>query len=175
MKPRMRCGISLPKFRSVMAELEHAAASGRNPDLYWIGVQFVTDHYKKVHKDDVVEFDPMFSIAPELSADTDLDSIKKELLELKKLNLRVKTSALKESLQERKKALFNEWSTRFFEIFKASFAKLKTALVDLHLNEEQVNMLESKLELALSSLQDGLTQINADFMSESEEKLEEEE
>ena len=63
-------------------------------------------------------------------------------------------------------------SKKFFEIFSNAFAKFKNDLISLHLNEDQLSILNEKLESALRSMDDGITQINSEWMNEGEDNAE---
>lgn len=81
-------------------------------------------------------------------------------------NLKARTALINEKLAQRKEQLFSEWSERFFLIFSDSFAKFKNSLIDIHLDETQLAVLNEKLETALKSMEDKLTQINEQWLNE---------
>lgn len=66
-----------------------------------------------------------------------------------------------------------EWNEAFFNEFSSAFAKFKNALIECHLNEEQIKTLQEKLASALSSLQDKLDTMYSDFLKDKEESEEE--
>ena len=84
-------------------------------------------------------------------------------------NLKARTAFINEKLVQRKQELFWEWSERFFNVFSDSFTRFKNALIDMHLSEEQLAVLTSKLELALKSMEDKLQQINDQWLNEDVE------
>ena len=83
--------------------------------------------------------------------------------------MRAETALLNEKLAARKEELFSEWSERFFSVFSESFAKFKNALIDIHLDEEQLSLLNEKLDTALKSMGDKLAEINTEWLAEDVE------
>lgn len=142
---------------------------------YFIPYQMMTLKMQKAYKDQLIDFDEdaqeVENILGDVTEGVDLlPSSNSELTEARLDNLKARTALINEKLEQRKTELFSEWSEKFFDVFANAFARFKNSLVELHLSEEQLNTLTDNLENALKSMNDGIEQINAEWMNEEEEK-----
>lgn len=133
----------------------------------------MTPKMQKAYRDQLIEYDDEAQEVENVLGDVTegieaLPSNSEELNAARLENLKARTAFINEKLDARKTELFSEWSEKFFDIFSNAFAKFKNDLISLHLTEEQLDTLTEKLELALKSMNDGITQINADWMKENE-------
>lgn len=84
-------------------------------------------------------------------------------------NLKARTALIEQKLAEQKQTIWNQWNEEFFDAFTEAFGKFKNELISLHLSEEQLNVLTTKLENALTIMQDKLDSMWSRFKNESEE------
>ena len=95
-----------------------------------------------------------------------------EMLEAKLANIKARTALIEQKLEEQKQNIWNEWNAEFFETFAEAFAKLKNELISMHLNEEQINALNEKLDNAITLMKDKLDAMWNKFVTENEESTE---
>lgn len=171
-------GITTPTFSKYRVTLKQRSVK-RGRVEYFLPEKMMTAKYRKYYADVMQELDDdaeeVESILGDVSDTADIlaSSPSNELTEAKLDNLKARTALINEKLEQRKSELFSEWSEKFFEVFSNAFAKFKNDLISLHLTEEQLDNLTEKLELALKSMDDGITQINTEWMnSEAEENAE---
>lgn len=143
---------------------------------YFLPEKMMTAKYKKYYADVMTEYDEGAQEVEEIIGDvTDgidlLPNTSAELTEAKLANIKARTALINEKLDARKQDLFNEWSEKFFDIFSNAFARFKNTLIELHLNEDQLKTLTDNLETALKSMNDGVEQINAEWMNEQDEEI----
>lgn len=123
--------------------------------LYFIPYNECTEDYKakniptELDEDDILE---------ELEGNVDFnqqldDSLNNELKRAKIQKLKVDTKHVNQKLDFRKKELFTEWSEKFFEVFADQFGKLRNALINMHLNEEQLNIFNECLDHCINNLE----------------------
>lgn len=91
-----------------------------------------------------------------------------ELTEVRKKEIIARTKYLEQKLIAKKQEIFEEWSERFFDVFKKSFMKLKNNFIELHLNEEQLNKLNENLDLAVKNLESTLDEIQNEYINEDD-------
>lgn len=85
-------------------------------------------------------------------------------------NLKMRTAVLQQKLDEQKQEIWSEWNEKFFNIFAESFGKFKNDLISLHLGEEQLNILNDKLDSALKIMKDKLDTMWLRYKNEEEEQ-----
>lgn len=83
---------------------------------------------------------------------------------------KVRTKLQNQKLEERKKLLFAEWSEKFFNEFSNHFGKLRNALVNMRLNEEQVKVFNQTLQNCINNLQLSLDNIWQEFTKEEQDE-----
>ena len=98
----------------------------------------------------------------------DDDSLNRQIKQARKQKLLTETKLLGQKLQERKKQLFYGWSQNFFQSFANHFGKLKNALVQMHLNEEQVKIFNNTLQKCLQNMQLDLNNMWNEFQKEQQ-------
>lgn len=100
----------------------------------------------------------------------ELKSINVELKKAKKEQILTQTKVLQQKLEQRKRALFKQWSQNFFQCFSNHFGKLKNIIVELHLNEEQVTKFNQMLDSCLNNMQLNLDSIWNEFNQQNIEE-----
>lgn len=170
-------GITTPTFSKYRVTLKQRSVK-RGRVEYFLPEKMMTAKYRKYYADVMQELDDdaeeVESILGDVSDTADIlaSSPSNELTEAKLDNLKARTALINEKLEQRKTELFSEWSEKFFDVFSNAFARFKNSLVELHLSEEQLNTLTDNLENALKSMNDGIEQINAEWMNEQNEEEE---
>ena len=106
----------------------------------------------------------------DFTTDNENDALNRELKQARKDKILQQTKLIGQKLQQRKKLLFSEWSQRFFDSFSNHFGKLKNALVEMHLNQQQVKTFNQTLQKCLQNMQLDLNSIQNDFMQEKEDE-----
>lgn len=81
-----------------------------------------------------------------------------------------RTKWINQKLDKKKHELYQEWCERFFFVFTREFSKFKNSLIDLRLGEEQLSKLKENLEFAISNLEESLTEIYNEYMTEDEQE-----
>lgn len=165
------------KFKPTLKQRPSKREKGRAKIEYFIPYQMMTPKMQKAYRDQLVEYDEDAQEVEDVIGDvTDgidlLPNTSAELTAAKLENLKARTSLINEKLEQRKTELFSEWSEKFFDVFANAFARFKNSLVELHLSEEQLNTLTDNLETALKSMNDGIEQINAEWMNEGDDNAE---
>lgn len=97
----------------------------------------------------------------------------KQLKQAKLQSIKTDTKLKNQKLDQRKKLLFAEWSQKFFNQFSNHFGKLRNCLIQMHLNQEQIQIFNETLDNSLNNLQISLNQIWNDFSNENEQEKEE--
>ena len=166
-------GKTVPTFAKFKPSLKQRDTKGNRLEFF-IPKTLMTLKMQKYYKDEMVDYDAdaveVENILGDISdQENSTNSTNDELTAARLENLKARTLLINEKLESRKSELFSEWSEKFFEIFSNSFAKFKNEIIALHLTEEQLKVLTDKLENALLSMQDGLLQINSEFIDEQEE------
>lgn len=82
----------------------------------------------------------------------------------------VDTKLAGQKLDQRKKQLFNDWSQSFFQSFSNHFGKLRNCLVQMHLNEEQINIFNETLDKCLQNMELDLNKLYNQFTEREEEQ-----
>lgn len=101
--------------------------------------------------------------------DPQLQELNKQLKKARKEKIQKQTAFLEQRLQRRKLELYNQWSERFFEVFADSFGKFKNELINLHLNQEQITLLQQSLDNCLNNMQLGLSDIWRQFTKQEQQ------
>ena len=123
------------------------------------------------YADKFIAFDDEAQQVEEVLGDiTDNPSSFDELTAARLDNLKARTSLINQKLEEQKERLWAEWNAEFFEVFTEAFAKYKNDLISLHLSEEQLNVLNEKLDGALKIMQDKLDAMWNRFNTEETEE-----
>ena len=128
----------------------------------------MTDIAKKSYEKQMCMLDDEADQVEEMLGDITYTDQGSELVAARLDNLKARTALINEKLTQRKTELFSEWSERFFSIFSDSFAKFKNTWIDLHLTEEQLSLLNERLEIALKSMEDKLAEINTEWLNEDD-------
>ena len=167
-------GITPSKWNTIESSLERKMNDKGTKKYFWITEDKVTQQYKE---ENIPQQKDVDQILQQLNDNVDLDaddlqlqSINVELKKARKDQILTKTKLLVERLQQRKKALFNEWSEKFFQCFSDHFGKLKNTIVELHLNEQQVKLFNQGLDKCLENLQINLDDIWNDFINEQKQE-----
>lgn len=90
-------------------------------------------------------------------------SLNRQLKQARKEKILQQTKLIGQRLQQRKKELFNDWSQSFFDSFSNHFGKLRNCLVQMHLNEQQINIFNETLDKCLQNMELDLNHIQSDF------------
>lgn len=134
---------------------------------YFIPYNQCTEEYKSKNIPTELDDDDILN---QLESNVDFiqqdDSLNDELKRAKIEKLKVDTKHLNEKLDFRKKQLFTEWSEKFFDVFADQFGKLRNCLINMHLNEEQLNVFNQTLDNCVHNLELHLDEIWNDFNSE---------
>lgn len=152
---------------------------------YFIPASKLTTYYKKFYKDQIKDFK---EIQQELQAESEVDPVLAEISEnsdfeggllndklkqtrIKKINAEI--DYLNQKIQSRKRELFSDWSERFFNVFSINFSKFKNNLIELHLDDKQLSVLNESLDCAIQGMEKSLDQILNDFIMQDNENEEE--
>lgn len=127
--------------------------------------------YQKQYEDKIIEItgDPeVDDVLTDLNIAGDFDNSLSNLdiQEARRQKIIRETEYLEQKIKTQKEVLFSEWSERFFIVFSHEFRKFKNALIDLHLPEEKMKILQTSLQLALDSLQNNLELISKDYFGQ---------
>ena len=165
------------KFKPTLKQRPSRREKGRAKIEYFIPYQMMTPKMQKAYRDQLVEYDEDAQEVEDVIGDvTDgidlLPNTSAELTEAKLQNIRARTAVLEEKLEAHKKEMFADWSEKFFEVFTDCFAKLKNAFISLHLNEEQITILNDTLEMSLKNMDAKLSQIWNEFDKNEEDQPE---
>ena len=106
------------------------------------------------------------------STDQQTDDLNKALKRARLDKTLADTKLIGQKLEQRKRQLFYDWSEKFFNCFTQSFGKLKNCLVNMHLNEEQINVFNQTLDSCLNNMQIDLNNIWQEFQQEKEQQNE---
>lgn len=104
----------------------------------------------------------------DFTTDAEDQSLNRQLKQARKEKILQQTKLIGQRLQQRKKQLFNDWSQSFFESFANHFGKLKNALVEMHLNENQIKVFNETLDKCLQNMQLDLNKLYTEFKEENE-------
>ena len=104
--------------------------------------------YQKQYEDKVIEItgDPeVDDVLTDLNIAGDFDNSLStlDLQEARRQKIIRETEYLEQKIKTQKEVLFSEWSERFFIVFSHEFRKFKNALIDLHLPEEKMKILQT--------------------------------
>lgn len=166
-------GITPSKWNTIESTLQRKMNDKGTKKLFWITEEKVTQQYKE---DNIAYQKDSDQILQQLVQNVDLDaddlqlqSINVQLKKARKEKILTETRFLQQKLEQRKKALFNEWSQKFFECFSNHFGRLKNYLIELHLNEQQIKTFNQILQSSLNNLQLNLDEIWNEFNTQKQE------
>ena len=125
---------------------------------FFIPLQMMTAKMQRAYKDELIEYDAeaqeVENVLGDLTEGIDVfPSNSNELNEARLANIRARTAVLEEKLEQHKQELWNEWNEAVFNEFSESFARVKNALISMHLSEEQLNYLNEEISNALKNLE----------------------
>ena len=106
------------------------------------------------------------------SNNVQIDPENVDLNEARRQEILMRTKYLSQKIEKRRLELFDEWSKQFFQIFSKNFGKFKNTLIDLHLEEKQLKKLNENLDFALENMEEGLSDILTDYVTEDDVKSE---
>ena len=134
--------------------------------------------YQKQYEDKIIEItgDPeVDDVLTDLNIAGDFDNSLSNLdiQEARRQKIIKETEYLSQKITAKKEQLFSEWSERFFMVFSKNFAKFKNSLIDLRLDEKQLKTLKENLDFALLNMEDDLSEILNEYMTEDDVKNEE--
>ena len=95
-----------------------------------------------------------------------------DLNEARRQEILMRTKYLSQKIEKKRLELFEEWSERFFQIFSKNFGKFKNTLIDLHLDEKQLKKLNENLDFALENMEEGLSDILNENITDDDVKSE---
>lgn len=126
-----------------------------------------------------VEEDLNNNVVEQLASNVDFvqgeeDSLTTQLKKARLQKLQTDTKLLNQKLDLRKKQLFSQWSQSFFNVFADNFGKLRNCLINMHLNEEQLNVFNQTLDHCIQNLELHLTDVWNQFKAEQEQTNEKE-
>ena len=158
-------------FDKMSLNLPRRGTSGHNRQ-YFVPENQCTEQYraKNIPVEEQLDSDTL----DQLVANVDFnqsgeDSLNRELKQARKQKILQQTKLIGEKLEQRKKLLFSQWSESFFDSFANHFGKMKNALVEMHLNQQQVKVFNQTLQKCLQNMQLDLNNIQNDFMQEKED------
>ena len=143
--------------------------------LWFVPAQYLTEQAKS---DLILTEEQNDQILDELAGNVNFDGddddpqlkqLNKQLKKAKIQNTNKQTAFLEERLQRRKVQLFNQWKQGFFECFADSFGKFKNELINLHLNEQQIAILNQSLDSCLNNMQLNLDSLWNEFNNGDEQ------
>lgn len=183
-KGQTATGITMGLFRAkILPQLVSRPVPGKKKLEYFVNEEFLTEVYKKSHKDELIELDDenesddiVNNILGDIAGNNSvaqMDPENADLNEARRQEIIMRTKYLSQKIEKKKLELWQEWSERFYMIFSKNFAKFKNTLIDLHLEEKQLNKLNENLNFALSNLEEGLNEILTDYINEDDVKNEE--
>ena len=135
---------------------------------FFVTEEMIPEDVRVGYEDALKEYDDDSLQVESIIGDVSADSMD-ELTAARLDNIKARTSLINQKLEEQKERLWTEWNEEFFEVFVEAFAKFKNDLISLHLGEEQLNILNDKLELALKSMKDKLDGMWMRFKNQSDE------
>ena len=182
-KGQTATGITMGLFRAkILPQLVSRPVPGKKKLEYFVNEEFLTEVYKKSHKDELIELDDenesddiVNDILGDIAGNNNslpIDTENVDLNEARRQEIIMRTKYLEQKIEKRRLELFEEWSQRFFQIFSKNFAKFKNTLIDLHLEEKQLKKLNENLDFALTNLEEGLNEILNDYVNEDENENE---
>lgn len=128
--------------------------------------------FQKYYEDRMITFDDEAAEVEDILgdvSDSPFTDTEAELAKARLENIIARTKILNEKLSARKKELFDEWNEAFYDEFVKAFSKFKNCLIDLHLDEAQLKIVQDKLESSLVLMEEKLESMYSDFISEDEE------
>ena len=151
-KGQTATGITMGLFRAkILPQLVSRPVPGKKKLEYFVNEEFLTEVYKKSHKDELIELDDenesddiVNDILGDIAGNNNslpIDTENVDLNEARRQEIIMRTKYLEQKIEKRRLELFEEWSQRFFQIFSKNFAKFKNTLIDLHLEEKQLKKL----------------------------------
>lgn len=160
------------QFDKFSISLKRRGTNSKNKQ-YFIPQSYCTDDYKSrnIPVEEFLDSNVLDELVSNVSfVQSSEDDLNKQWKKARLQKTKTETKLTNQKLQQRKKLLFEQWSMKFFEVFSDHFGKLRNCIVGLHLNEQQVQILNQTLQNCLNNLQLNLDQIWNDFNKESEEE-----
>lgn len=141
-------------------------------------LEYVRPEYQSTYQEKIIEVtgdEEVDDLLTELNIAADFDNSLSniDIQEARRKKIIKETEYLDQKIKERKQVLFSEWSERFFLVFEKNFAKFKNSLISLRLDEKQLKTLKENLDFALSNMEDDLSEILNEYMTEDDVKNEE--
>ena len=156
--------------------LQKCKRKGQGKKKQWfVPAQYLTEQAKN---DLILTEDQSDQILDQLAGNVDFNSdeddpqlaeLNKQLKKARKDKIQKQTAFLQERLQRRKVQLFNQWKQGFFECFADSFGRFKNELINLHLNQEQIAILNQSLDSCLKNMQLNLDSLWNEFNNGDEQ------
>ena len=156
--------------------LQKCKRKGQGKKKQWfVPAQYLTEQAKS---DLILTEDQSDQILDQLAGNVDFNSdeddpqlaeLNKQLKKARKDKIQKQTAFLQERLQRRKVQLFNQWKQGFFECFADSFGRFKNELINLHLNQEQIAILNQSLDSCLKNMQLNLDSLWNEFNNGDEQ------
>ena len=177
-------GLTFGWFRKkVLPHLKTRPVPGKKKPEYFLTEEFLPAVYKKNHKNEFTEEeieelenesdDIVNDILEDISVNNISDTSENvDLNEARRQEILVRTKYLEQKIDKKKNELFSEWSERFFMIFSKNFAKFKNSLIELRLEEKQLKKLNENLDFALENMEEGLSDILNENITEYDVKSE---
>ena len=177
-------GLTFGWFRKkVLPHLKTRPVPGKKKPEYFLTEEFLPAVYKKNHKNEFTEEeieelenesdDIVNDILEDISVNNISDTSENvDLNEARRQEILVRTKYLEQKIDKKKNELFSEWSERFFMIFSKNFAKFKNSLIELRLEEKQLKKLNENLDFALENMEEGLSDILNENITEDDVKSE---
>lgn len=163
-------GCSVSKFSSsYKTKLKFKVDNGRK--LYFVPLEYIRPEYKSTYQEKIIEVagdEAIDDLLTELNIAADFDNTLStvDIQEARRQKIIRETEYLEQKIKTQKEVLFSDWSERFFIVFSHEFRKFKNALIDLHLPEEKMKILQTSLQSALNSLQNNLELISKDYFGQ---------
>lgn len=160
------------QFDKFSISLKRRGTNSKNKQ-YFVPQSYCTEDYKSrnIPVEEFLDSNVLDELASNVSfVQSSEDDLNKQWKKARLEKTKTETKLTNQKLQQRKKLLFEQWSMKFFDVFSDHFGKLRNCIVGLHLNEQQVQILNQTLQNCLNNLQLNLDQIWNDFNKESEEE-----
>lgn len=162
-------GCSINSFHSRKKHFKTNGESGHKKK-YFIPYEMTHDDCKEMYKDEVIQSDDPTDILRQLSLSADVGGqiAQMDIMQARRQKILKQTEYLSQKITAKKQELFNQWSEKFFIVFEKSFKKFKNSLINLHLSDSQVSILNQNLDYAISNLQKSLEDIKSNYIAEQE-------
>ncbi len=151
----------------------------KNKFLYFVPLDKMTDAYQSFYAESAAEYDDeaqaVEDVLGDISSSPDaslggLESLPEQLVAARLENITARTKYINERLEQKKHEMFIEWTEKIYEAFTGAFGKFKNALVELHLDEEKTEHLESLLGASIDALKDAFEKVKNGIEDDEEEQ-----